>query len=105
MKANEALQLLVNSPSVIIYAASQEKCEVVDEEKCYEKSINSHNPAIYEPKSDSILLFKVIALDNCEFVLTVLDSHTPYIELKDTQPFSYLMDGKEKSVMFSIQLK
>jgi hypothetical protein len=104
MKANEALQLLINSPSVVGYAAAKDKCERVDEEKCYEKSFNHHNPAIYEPTVDGTLLFKIIALDNCEFTLTVLDSHTPYIELKDTVPFTYLMDDKENFLIFYFNL-
>jgi len=40
------------------------------------------------------LLFKVIGLDNCQFTLTVMDFKTPFIELKDTQPFTYLFDNK-----------
>ena len=77
MKAKEALQLLINSPSVMAFAAAKTKCDKIDDEKdCVEKSFNSHNPAIYEPEVDDTLLIKVVALDNCDFTLTVLDSHT-----------------------------
>jgi hypothetical protein len=92
-KANEAIQLLINAPSVVVYAASKEKCKVIDE-KCYETSFNHHFPAIYAPSKDETLVFKVIALDNCEFTLRVIDGKTPFVELKDTQPFAYLFDDK-----------
>lgn len=39
-----------------------------------------------------MIAFKVVALDNCEFVMTLLDEHEPYISLKDTEPFVYLMN-------------
>lgn len=53
---------------------------------------NFHNPGIYELKSDSEVVFLVEALDNCEFTLTLISANTEYIELKDSQPFTYLFD-------------
>jgi|694.fasta_scaffold57067_9 hypothetical protein len=31
MKADHAIQLLINTPNVLAYASSKSKCEVVDE--------------------------------------------------------------------------
>lgn len=45
-----------------------------------------------------------MALDNCEFTLRVIDGKTPFIELKDTQPFSYLFDDKENSLVFEFNM-
>lgn len=83
VKANEALQLLINVPSAIVFAASPSKCPEINE-KCFEASFNHHFPAIYEPKEDGFLVFKVVGLDSCKFTLTVIDEKTPFVELKDT---------------------
>lgn len=48
-KANVALQFLVNVPSVVVYAASKEKCPTMDD-KCYETNFNHHFPSIYQPE-------------------------------------------------------
>lgn len=90
-------------PSVIVYAASKEKCEFIDD-KCYETSFNHHFPSIYEPNKEVDLVFKVVVLDNCEFTLRVIDGKTPFLELKDTQPFAYLFDDKESSLVFEFNM-
>ena len=41
-----------------------------------------------------MVLFKVVGLDFCQFTLTVIDEKTPFIELKDTEPFTYLFDDR-----------
>jgi hypothetical protein len=35
LKANDAIQLLINTPNAIAYAASQAKCETVNEDNCF----------------------------------------------------------------------
>lgn len=52
LKAKKAVQAVVNSPNVIIYAARKEKCELVSD-SCHEKVLNFHNPIIYEPTADA----------------------------------------------------
>lgn len=91
IKANQAFQVVVNTPNVIVFAASKEKCAIPGEE-CYERHGNIHKPFIYEPKKDGQLLFNVEGLDNCEFVLTIIQANAKYIELKDSEPMSYVMD-------------
>lgn len=93
MTKQSALQLLVNTPNVVAYASNQKVCPEIDE-KCHEVSFNHHFPGIYEPKEDGTLLFFVKGLDSCEFTLTILDENTTFVELKDTQPFTYLFDDK-----------
>ena len=48
---------------------------------------------------------KVVALDNCQFVITALESSKPYIDLKDSEPFVYLMDDNEQDLEFHFKLK
>lgn len=104
LKGKKAVQAVVNSPNVIIYAATKEKCEVVTSE-CHEKVINFHNPIVYETKSDVEVMFMVNALDTCEFTLTLIDEGSEYIELHDSQPFAYLLDDSEKELTFKFKLK
>ena len=87
-------------PSVVAFAASKTKCAAIDisdsDKKCYQVNFNHHYPAILEPQEDGPVIFKVVGLDYTQFTLTVIDEKTPFIELKDTQPFAYLFDDKEK---------
>lgn len=104
LKAKKAVQAVVNSPNVIIYAARIDKCDVVSSE-CHEKVFNFHNPGIYELKSDAEVVFLVEGLDNCEFTLTLISAGAEYIELKDSQPFTYLFDDAEKELFFKFKLE
>lgn len=104
MKANDAIQMLVNSPNVIIYVANKAVCTGEKLTVCHEKEINYHNPSIYETKEAIDLVFMVRALDSAQFVLTVIDAHQPYIELKDTEPFVYLMDNNEEHVALHFKI-
>ena len=47
MKPNDAIQMVVNSPNVIVYAANKAICRGEQLTKCHEKQINYHNPTIY----------------------------------------------------------
>lgn len=78
MKTNDAIQLLINVPSAIVYGASKTKCPQITKD-CYEVAFNHHFPAIYEPKEDGLFLFKVVGLDYCNFTLNVIDKNTPFI--------------------------
>lgn len=47
LKAKDAVQLLINTPNALAYAASKTKCETVTEDGCYQKVFTYHNPSIY----------------------------------------------------------
>jgi hypothetical protein len=104
LKAKDSVQLLINTPNAIAYAASKTKCPTVDEDSCFEKVLTYHNPTIYESTEEGTLLIKVIALDNAEFTITAIDSDTPYVVLQDTVPFTYLFDNEEKSLLFQFKV-
>lgn len=55
-------------------------------------------------KNDAEVDFLVEALDNCEFTLTLISADAEYIELKDSQPFTYLFDDAEKELYFKFKL-
>jgi hypothetical protein len=63
VKANKAFQVMVNSPNVLIYAASKQKCPVPTED-CYERTGNFHHPFVYTPKDDGLFLFNIEGLDS-----------------------------------------
>lgn len=95
MKKDTSVQFLVNTPNVIVYLADKEKCPAPKLKECSEKQFSYHHPTIYEAKEDVELVIKVVALDSCYFVVTALESSKPYIELKDSEPFVYLLDDNE----------
>jgi hypothetical protein len=43
---DQSIQVHVNSPNVIMYAASHKKCQVPDE-RCRERTGNYHHPFAY----------------------------------------------------------
>ena len=47
----------------------------------------------------------VKGLDSCQFTLTALDIKAPFVELKDTEPFTYLFDNEESSLIFEYKMK
>lgn len=102
--ANQAVQMLVNNPSVVVYAADKKKCAAQNLSKCYQKQFNFHNPSFYESKEAVEVGLKVVGLDNCEFTITMLQANQPYIQLKDTEPFVYLMDDNENELIFAFKL-
>jgi hypothetical protein len=71
IKKGESVQVHINTPNAIMYAACQSKCQVPDE-GCRERTGNYHHPFIYEAQEDCTLLINVEGLDNTEFELTVL---------------------------------
>jgi len=86
--------MVVNSPNVIIYAASEGHCITQPTKDCYEKVFNYHNPVIFEPEKNSTLYLSVQVLDNCQYTLTRINEDDEYIDLKDGQSFTYLMDDQ-----------
>ena len=62
-----ALQVVVNTGNVIIYAANNNKECGLPSSSCYDKVGNIHKILWYEPKTDEELtvIFLVKALDNC----------------------------------------
>ncbi len=44
-------------------------------------------------------------LDNCLYTLTKINEDDEYIDLKDGQPFTYLMDDQEDKVIFRFKLE
>lgn len=46
----------------------------------------------------------VQALDNAEFTLTLIEEGFEFIELVDSQPFTYLFDDAEKQMLFKFKL-
>lgn len=64
LKAKDAVQLLINTPNAVAYAATKTKCPTVDEDSCFDKVFTYHHPTIFEPTEEDTLLIKVIALDN-----------------------------------------
>lgn len=79
MRKDHSLELLINTPNVIAYTASKTKCPEVDEVTCYEKVFTYHNPTIYESTEDDTLLIKVIALENSQFAITVIEQTGAFI--------------------------
>lgn len=73
MKKDQSIQVHVNSPNVIMYAASSDKCEVPDE-RCRERTGNFHHPFFYKASEDCDLLINVVGLDNTQFELTIVES-------------------------------
>ena len=104
LEGKKAIQVLVNSHNVLVYAASQTQCERPSRQ-CYEKTANIHSPFIYEPEKALTLLFMVEGLANCEFTLTLLPSGTDTIALADGRPFSYLMGDREAELEFSFTVE
>lgn len=47
MKANDAIQMVVNTPNVIVYVANKAICKGEQLTKCHEKQISYHNPSVY----------------------------------------------------------
>ena len=45
-----------------------------------------------------------MALDSCHFTINALESGKPFIELKDSVPFVYLMDDNEHELLFSFKI-
>lgn len=82
---------MVNSPNVLIYAASKQKCPVPTED-CYERTGNFHHPFVYTPKDDGLFLFNIEGLDSGQFTLTIIDEEDEFIPLEDGLSFSYTMD-------------
>lgn len=58
VKAGKAFEVMVNNPNVLIYASSEEKCQVPNEE-CYERIGNYHNPFVYNPVKDGLFRLNV----------------------------------------------
>jgi hypothetical protein len=104
LKAKEAFQMVVNSPNVIIYAATQGHCPTQPSDECYEKVFNYHNPVIFEPEKEGTLILAVEVLDNCQYTLTRINADDEYIDLKDGQSFTYLMDDQEDKVIFKFKI-
>lgn len=46
VKQNEAIQVHINTPNAIIYAACSNKCQVPDD-RCRERTGNYHHPFVY----------------------------------------------------------
>lgn len=46
----------------------------------------------------------VQGLENCEFTISIIEDGTDAISLNDGEPFSYLMDDRENSVLFKFKL-
>lgn len=106
LQAKRALQLVVNSPNVIVYTAQEGYCPTGQpSDECYQKVFNYHNPVIYEPEKNTNLLLAVEVLDNCEYTLTRINVDDEFIELKDGLPFTYLMDDHEDKVVFKFKLE
>ena len=79
LKKDKSLELLINTPNVIAYSARKAKCPEVDEVTCYEKIFTFHNPTIYEPTEDDTLLIKVIALENSQFAITLIEQTGAFV--------------------------
>lgn len=47
MKANDAIQMLVNTPNVIVYVANKASCKGEQLAHCYEKQVSYQSPSIY----------------------------------------------------------
>ena len=58
LKMDQSIQVHVNSPNVIMYAASHKKCQVPDE-RCRERTGNYHHPFAYRAEEDCFLLINV----------------------------------------------
>jgi len=78
---------------------------MIDEKNCYEKAFTSHHPAIYNTNNEETLIFKVIGLDNCDFTLAVLNTHSRFLILTDGIPFTYVLTENDKQMLFFFKLK
>ena len=71
LKKDQFIQVHVNSPNVIMYAASRNKCEVPDE-RCRERTGNFYHPFVYKAEEDCNLLINVQGLDSTQFELSII---------------------------------
>ena len=47
LKAQTAVQILVNTPNVLVYAANRATCSGEQLSKCHQKLVSYHAPSIY----------------------------------------------------------
>lgn len=83
------LEIMVNSPNVLIYAA--DKSCPKPSETCNNYSGNEKEQIEIEKEYMGDLYIAVEGLDNSRFTLTVIEGSEYYIELKDGEPFSYTL--------------
>jgi hypothetical protein len=91
VKANKAFEIAVNSPNIILYASSKQKCETPDA-SCNERSGNYLHPFVYDPKADGEFIIGAEGLESGEFIITVIDEDDEYIHLDDGFAFSYRIE-------------
>lgn len=79
LEKDRTFQVSVNTPNVLLYLASTKVCKTPSE-KCYERKGNFDHRIIYTVKEDQEdILFYVIALDNCEFTITLMGDNARYV--------------------------
>lgn len=59
-------------------------------------NINKHFFYVPETQDQTDVVFKIEALDDCEFTLSLLPEDTEYVNLVDSQPFVYMFSPDEK---------
>lgn len=59
-----------------------------------------HNPFVYGPTKDGDLLIAAKGLENCLFTISALNDGEGAIDLYNNEPFAYLMDDHESSLIF-----
>ena len=63
IKKGKTYEVHINSPNVLIYAASKSKCEAPSA-RCRERTSNYRHPFIYEAAEDDQLYINVEGLEN-----------------------------------------
>ena len=102
LKQKQTVQVTINTINVMVYAASKSKCKVPSQD-CYEKVGNYHSPFFLETQQEEEVIFMIEGLDHSQFTLTLIPLGTEFIELKDSEPFTYLFDDKENDLKFTFK--